>query len=192
MSPRELVEIVEDGNSEALAGLLEISTDRAAKLIGHLTDHGTADILTAHVEDDAQLELLDGVEYKDIESLSTGQRCTVVLPIILEHKDRVLIVDQPEDHLDNAFVVETLVKAILSRGEGAQLILSTHNANIPVLGNAAQVVVMGSDGRRGFIDHQGILDDRAIVEKITNIMEGGADAFQRRAQFYKDHLSTNG
>jgi len=51
---------------------------------------------------------------------------------------------------------------------------------------------MGSDGRRGFIEHQGILDDPMTVEKITNIMEGGAEAFDRRAQFYKDHLPAHG
>jgi DNA repair ATPase RecN len=192
MSPRELIEIVELGDAEKLGGLLGTTADRAVRLITRLRDHGMADILTAHVEDDMQLELLDGTEYKDIESLSTGQRCTVILPIIMEHKDRALVVDQPEDHLDNAFVVETLVKAILNRGATSQLILSTHNANIPVLGNAAQVVVMGSDGRRGFISHKGDLEDETTVEAITNIMEGGAAAFERRAQFYKQHLTTDG
>jgi energy-coupling factor transporter ATP-binding protein EcfA2 len=192
MSPRELVEVIEQGNVEMLAHALEISPDRAIKLIAHLKDHGTAEILTARVEDDIHLELLDGTEYKDIEELSTGQRCTVVLPIVLEHKDRVLIVDQPEDHLDNAFVAETLVRAILSRGTDAQLILSSHNANIPVLGDAAQVIVMGSDGRRGFADDTGPLHAPTIVQAITNIMEGGAEAFAQRAEFYRNYLGTNG
>jgi ABC-type Na+ transport system ATPase subunit NatA len=191
MSPRELVEIIEQGDTETLAALLDITSDRAIKLIGHLRDHGPVEILTAHVEDDVRLELLDGAEYKDIESLSTGQRCTVVLPIVMEHKDRVLIMDQPEDHLDNAFVVDTLVKAIVNRGSDSQLLLSTHNANIPVLGGAAQVIVMGSDGKRGFIENQGSLDDHSIVRTITSIMEGGADAFQRRAEFYRAHADLN-
>lgn len=188
MSPRELVEIVEQGDSTSLAGLLQIQPDRAVKLITHLREHGTADVLTAHVEDDIRLELLDGTEYKKIENLSVGQRCTVILPIVLEHKDRVLVVDQPEDHLDNAFVVETLLKAILNRGFESQMLISTHNANLPVLGNAAQVVVMNSDGKRGFIEHRGDLEDPKVVRAITTIMEGGAEAFERRAQFYKSHL----
>lgn len=192
MSPRELVELVEQGDLDTLANVLEISTDRSIKLIAHLRDHRIGEILTAHVEDDMHMELLDGTEYKDIEDLSTGQRCTVVLPIVLEHKDRVLIVDQPEDHLDNAFVVETLVRAILNRGSEAQLILSSHNANIPVLGNAAKVIVMGSDGKRGFVDNTGPLDDPPIVEAITSILEGGAEAFARRAQFYSEHSDING
>jgi putative AbiEii toxin of type IV toxin-antitoxin system len=192
MSPRELVQIVEIGDSDRLAELLAITPDRAVKLISHLRDHGTADILTAPVEDDVGLELLDGTEYKNIENLSMGQRCTVVLPIILEHKDRVLIIDQPEDHLDNAFVVETLVKAIVNRGKDSQLLLSTHNANIPVLGNASQVIVMGSDGKRGFVEHRGDLDDTLIVQTISTVMEGGAEAIERRAEFYKSHLSGHG
>ena len=191
MSPRELIELVEDDAEETIANLLNISADRATRLISHLREHGTAEILTAAVEDDISLELLDGTEYKNIESLSMGQRCTVVLPIVLEHRDRVLIVDQPEDHLDNAFVVDTLIKAILNRGTDAQLILSTHNANIPVLGSAEKVVVMGSDGQRGFIVHAGTLEEAEVVESITNIMEGGAEAFERRAEFYKAHLAPN-
>jgi ABC-type Na+ transport system ATPase subunit NatA/ABC-type uncharacterized transport system ATPase subunit len=191
MSPRELVEIVEQGDVGTLANVLEISPDRAIKLIAHLNDHGTAEILTARVEDDIHMQLLDGTEYKDIEDLSTGQRCTVILPIVLEHKDRVLVVDQPEDHLDNAFVVETLVRAIIGRGTDAQLILSSHNANIPVLGDAAQVVVMGSDGRRGFVDNSGPLYAPTVVQAITNIMEGGTEAFARRAEFYRKHLEAN-
>lgn len=191
MSPRELVELVENDAGETVASLLNVSPDRATRLMSHLREHGAAEILAAAVEDDIRLELLDGTEYKNIESLSMGQRCTVVLPIVLEHKDRVLVVDQPEDHLDNAFVVDTLIKAILNRGTDAQLLLSTHNANIPVLGGAEKVVVLGSDGQRGFVVHADILDDAEIVESITNIMEGGAAAFERRAEFYKAHLALN-
>ena len=191
MSPRELVETVERGEAEVLAGLLEIPSERAVRILNHLRAHGMADIITTHVEDDAQLELLDGVEYKDVESLSVGQRCTVVLPIILEHKDRVLIVDQPEDHLDNAFVVDTLVKAIRGRGSASQILLSTHNANIPVLGYASQVIAMNSDGRRGFVEIVGELDSPDIVTRITDLMEGGAEAFRLRAKFYREHLATD-
>jgi hypothetical protein len=81
--------------------------------------------------------------------LSTVQRCTVVLPLILEHSDRILVVDQPEDRIDNAFIVDTLIKSILRRSTSSQVILSTHNANIPVLGEAQLVVQLASDGRRG-------------------------------------------
>jgi hypothetical protein len=86
--------------------------------------------------------------------------------------------------LDNAFVVGTLIQAIRRRGENAQLILATHNANIPVLGEASMVALMGSDGAKGYVEHYGDLDSEASVEAISKVMEGGKEAFQRRAQFY--------
>ena len=92
--------------------------------------------------------------------------------------------DQPEDHLDNAFVASTLVPSLRQRGESDQYIVTTHNANIPVLGEAQRVVVMDSDGERGFARHQGPLDDPETVDAVTSILEGGAAAFARRARFY--------
>ncbi len=67
------------------------------------------------VDDYVTFSLMDGPDYKDIAELSTGQRCTVILPLVLRHMERLLIVDQPEDHIDNAFIAETLIKSILAR-----------------------------------------------------------------------------
>ena len=64
------------------------------------------------------------------------------------------------------------------------MIFSTHNANIPVLGNADRVILLGSDGKRGFVRHAGALDDQESVSAITTVMEGGIEAFDRRAKFY--------
>ena len=183
LSPRELVEAIESDDTDLLAGVGEISTERAVKLAAYMRTQGLAEILTAPLDDLVTLKLLDGREYKDTEELSTGQRCTVVLPILLAHDDRTVIVDQPEDHLDNAFIVETVIKAIKARRRG-QIVFSTHNANIPVLGEASRVVVLGSDGRRGFVRHTGSLDDAASIQAITTIMEGGREAFEKRASFY--------
>jgi len=133
------------------------------------------------------LRLLDGAEYKDVADLSAGQRCTVILPIVLQHHDRVLVIDQPEDHIDNAFIAETLIKSLLSRPPGAQIIVSTHNANIPVLGQANLVVHMVSDGRNGSINVAESLDDPRSVHAITTVMEGGLEAFESRASFYSAH-----
>jgi hypothetical protein len=108
----------------------------------------------------------------------------VILPLVLRHMERLLIVDQPEDHIDNAFIAETLIKSILARPENGQLLFSTHNANIPVLGSADFVVQLGSDGRRGFPIAYGALADAPIVNAITSVMEGGAAAFRQRANFY--------
>jgi chromosome segregation ATPase len=184
MSPRELAEAVELDDAASISEHGEIPIIRANKLITHLKSQGLENILTCTIEDGVDFRLMDGTDYKSSEHASMGQRCTIVLPILLRRYTQPLILDQPEDHLDNAFVVGTLIRAIQQRKENAQLILATHNANIPILGEADLVVLMGSDGESGFVEHAGELDDVASVEAITSVMEGGIEAFNRRALFY--------
>ena len=187
ISPRELIDAADRNDVDALAQAASITVDRAARVLAQIRLSNLGALATVLVDDDVSLQLLDGKVYKPMNDLSTGQRCTVVLPIVLRHFDRMLIVDQPEDHIDNAFIADTLIKAILARSEQSQLLFSTHNANIPVLGNAERVIQLGSDGRRGFVMHEGQLEEPAIVNAITSVMEGGLEAFRRRAKFYEDN-----
>jgi DNA-binding NarL/FixJ family response regulator len=96
-------------------------------------------------------------------------------------------VDQPEDHIDNAFIVDTLIQAILARPPSSQILFTTHNANIPVLGNANEVLQLGSNGRRGYVLTKGSLDEPRVVAAISTVMEGGVEAFERRAAFYRQY-----
>lgn len=187
VAPHELVRAAEEGDEQLITDATGIPPDRAARVLDQIRAAGTAGILSAPVDDAASFKLLVGTEYRDTPHLSTGQRCTAVLPVLLHHAESPVIIDQPEDHLDTAFIVDTLVKAIRQRPSGSQLIVSTHNPNIPVLAEAAQVTVLGSDGKRGFELHTGELDDPEVVDAITTIMEGGREAFDRRAQFYRSH-----
>jgi ABC-type lipoprotein export system ATPase subunit len=184
MSPRELLEAVETDNYQLVASCGATSADRAAKAIIALKEADLGAISTVAVEDYVTFSLLDGSDLKDIADLSTGQRCTVVLPLVLRHTDRLLIVDQPEDHIDNGFIVDTLIRSVLARPIDGQILFSTHNANIPVLGNADFVLQLGSDGKRGFPLVAAPLVDPSVVNAITTIMEGGTQAFNSRAKFY--------
>jgi len=188
VSPRELLEACDTSDFESVAEAASITRDRAARVVAHLRDADMGAIATTSIEDVVTFELLDGKDYKDIGELSTGQRCTVVLPIILRHTGRILVVDQPEDHIDNAFIVDTLIQAILDRSATTQIVFSTHNANIPVLGNADRVMQLGSNGRRGYILAADKLEEPAVVNAISTVMEGGAEAFERRATFYHRHI----
>lgn len=187
ISPRELIGFVDDNDYTGLAEAAQLPRDRAARLLGHLRDNGVADIVTSDIEDNVKMLLLDGLEHKPIESLSAGQRCTVILAMVLQHSQRILVIDQPEDHLDNAYIATTVVKALQNRKTETQIILSTHNANIPVLGGAELVIELSSDGRNGFVQVCKPLDAIEAVEAITKVMEGGREAFERRAEFYEDH-----
>ena len=187
LSPLELADAVNQDDVEWLSKSAEIPLDRAQSVARTLRVAGTATILTSPIDDEITLSLLDGQEYKTTDALSTGQRCTAVLPVLLNHHGGILVIDQPEDHLDNAFITDTLVKTLLRRQENDQLIFATHNPNIPVLGEADRVVLMDSNGRNAFAVLSGPLDDRPIVDAITRVMEGGRDAFKRRAAFYELH-----
>jgi hypothetical protein len=189
MAPHELVRAAEEGDVDAIEKAGGIARDRAERVVERIRDQGVGRLLGAEVDDAAQFKLLVGPDYKDTTDLSTGQRCTTVLPVLLYHGERPVVIDQPEDHLDNAFIVDTLVRAIRRRPSTSQLIVSTHNPNVPVLGEAAQVTVLASDGKRGYVERSGELDDPPIVDSITQIMEGGLEAFERRARFYHSHES---
>jgi predicted ATP-dependent endonuclease of OLD family len=183
-SPQEIAVLAESRDVETIAATLEVAEDRGLRICDALRGDAAAALFTTDVEDDVDIELMDGNDFKSVGFLSMGQRCTAVLPIILRHVDRIIILDQPEDHLDNAFVVGTLVKAIGARTKGAQTIVATHNPNIPVLGEAEAVIHLDSDGSRCFVRAAGSLDAPRIVDAITTIMEGGREAFKRRADFY--------
>ena len=191
MSPLELVEAVESANAQAIADATEIALDRAASAIAHLQQSNLSELVASPIDDAVELYLLDGIDHKASWALSIGQRCTAVLPVLFSGHGELLIVDQPEDHLDNAFIMETLVERLRGREAGDQFILASHNANIPVLGDADLVIRLGSDGRRGFVEHAGELDDPTTVRAITAVMEGGVEAFERRAAFYRGVLGNS-
>lgn len=173
---------------EDFASMIGVQVDRATRLLAYLNEQNLASVLTAKIEDIVDFTLLDNGVYKSVSELSIGQRCTVALSVVLENPSRVLVIDQPEDHLDNEFIAQTLIKAIQQRANISQTILSSHNANIPVLGNASNVVNLDSNGRKGFIKCIGATDDKRIKNVIESIMEGGKDAFRRRSEFYSDLL----
>jgi len=185
VSPRELVMIVEGNDVLQLANLAGIAESRSARIVTHLMGQDLSELLSVPIDDLVQFEMCDQGKYKDSESLSTGQRCTTVLPIILLQRRVPILIDQPEDNLDNAFVVDTFVHTLRSQKANTQLILCTHNANIPVLGDADQIVVMQSDGMHGRVKFAGPLDCSQSREMITSIMEGGKEAFIRRSKYYE-------
>lgn len=187
--PRQLLEMVEGGDAKGLAAVSDIASDRAQKLIENLhTRHLLQGLGSISLTDSVDFRLRDGSVEKSVDSLSTGQKCAVTLPIVLSEQERTLILDQPEDHLDNAFLVTNIVSGLNARRKGgAQTIVATHNANIPVLGSADNVVVLSSDGKVGTVEVQGAFDSDAVVDKITRLMEGGREAFARRSAFYNEH-----
>ncbi|MBF0461752.1 MAG: AAA family ATPase [Magnetococcales bacterium] len=183
ISVEELTSCVQRKDVARLAEMVGIDHSRASTVIDRLiATQAVVRLETVEMEDLPRIELLDGRDYKDAGSLSTGQRCTTILPILLLESDRPLLIDQPEDNLDNAFIFETIVKSVKAAKARRQLIFVTHNPNIPVLGDADRVFVLTSDGRRGTITQQGSVDE--VKERIETLLEGGREAFLQRKVRY--------
>lgn len=181
--PTELAAAVTSGATKHIAERTSFDEERARRVADALRADGSVyDIEATDLEDVPRIELLDGDTYKESAHLSTGQRCTTILPILLVQSERPLLVDQPEDNLDNAFIYETVVKTLRKIRGTRQVIFVTHNPNIPVLGDAEQVFVFESDGHRAELRHAGTVDE--CKDDIETILEGGREAFMQRQKRY--------
>jgi len=183
LSPVDLAEVIKLRDAQALVDKAELNPDQADKVIAALTgSRALFDLETVELLDRPKIELNDNGNFKETAELSTGQKCTTILPILLLDSENPLLIDQPEDNLDNRFVFESIVGTIGVIKRKRQLIFVTHNPNIPVLGEADRVFVMDSDGTTARRVNCGSVDD--CKENIVTLLEGGADAFRRRGQRY--------
>lgn len=146
-----------------------------------------------------ELELFDSLEvklnvahnnspenYRSIKRLSTGQQCTAILHMLLLQNRDPLILDQPEDNLDNAFIAERIVSELRSAKIARQFLFATHNANIPVFGDAEWIGVLNVEDGKAYIpvEQQGAIDLPAIQVLAADILEGGKSAFNQRREKY--------
>ncbi len=128
--------------------------------------------------------------WQALEDLSTGQKATAVLLLLLLESDAPLVVDQPEDDLDNRFITEGVVPRMREEKQRRQFVFSTHNANIPVLGDAELIVGLSASGEaergcgRIAPEHMGSIDSRSVRELVEEILEGGKEAFEMRRRKY--------
>jgi energy-coupling factor transporter ATP-binding protein EcfA2 len=181
--PTELADVVAANDLDTLMRRSGFDEDRSKKILSTLRNGGSHySIEIVALNDRPCIELLDGDTFKESTHLSTGQRCTTILPILLTQSERPLLIDQPEDNLDNAFVYETIVRALQTIKGGRQVIFVTHNPNIPVLGGAERVFVFSSDGQHSSLKQVGTVDE--CREQIERILEGGREAFLLRKARY--------
>ena len=187
--PSDLVDIAEAGDWKRLADLLGRDLGQMARLVGRTSRERCAyDLEGVVVEDRLEITMYDGNVPKPVGQLSKGQMATALLPLILRLADHPLVFDQPEDDLDNRFIFTTLVECVRSLKAQRQIIFVTHNANIPVLGEADAVIVMRMEHpTKADVPITGTVDD--AKQHILTLLEGGADAFRRRHLKYQDLLN---
>ncbi len=124
--------------------------------------------------------------WQNLRALSTGQKATAVLLLLLLESEAPLVVDQPEDDLDNRFITEGVVPIMREEKRRRQFVFSTHNANIPVLGDAELILGFAATGEardgQGQIasQHMASIDSEPVRVLVEEILEGGKAAFEMR------------
>jgi len=188
-SPVEFAKHVKEGY-EKLAGRFGITEATAQTLCRSIAEEELFNIEVFNIPTKATIKLNLGSKanpkYKEINDLSVGQKCTALLTLILLENPFPLIIDQPEDDLDNTFIVEDIVNKLRKEKERRQFIMATHNANLPVLGDAELIVALTANANNAEIGEGnfGSIDEESIKEVVKNILEGGRQAFDTRKEKY--------
>ncbi len=189
LSLREFSEHCRKGK-ESLMKAYGLPAGTAGRLAGAgLDTHMKIDELELPAETEIRLNIAsddETEEWRSLEELSMGQKATAILLLLLLDLQAPLVVDQPEDDLDNRFVTEGIVPIMRREKRRRQFIFSTHNANIPVLGDAELILGLTASGEKATIarEHMGSLDSRPVRELVEETLEGGKDAFEMRRSKY--------
>lgn len=121
----------------------------------------------------------NGDDFQPIGQASAGQRAAAMLAFLLAHGEEPLVLDQPEDDLDNHLIYELIVRQIREQKIRRQIIVVTHNANVVVNGDAEMVHVLDFHNQC-IIRQKGSLQQDAMRAEVCRVMEGGREAFDLR------------
>ena len=140
-------------------------------------------LLTWFPEDALQVEYSrtgEGTDFHPIVQASDGQRSAAMLAFLLAHGDEPLVLDQPEDDLDNHLIYDLVVRQMQENKRRRQIIVVTHNPNIVVNGDAEMLHVLDFRGGQCRVVQAGALQEASLREEVCRVMEGGREAFERR------------
>ena len=151
-----------------------------------LTGTKRRELEATYCRDTYELEMrMDDQSFRPLPTLSGGRRVSVLLALLLESGDnRPLVIDQPEDELDNRFLFDTVLPALKKLKGRRQVILATHNANIVVNGDADLVVHLKASANQGEVDRMGVIEESEIRDIIVSTVDGGEEAFRLRLRKY--------
>lgn len=184
-----LAELVREG-ADALRNANWGITPTVAEALTRLTPEQILKLEEVELPDLISIELNTAHEgqenFRPLDRLSTGQQCTAILHLLLLQNLDPLIMDQPEDNLDNAFIADRIVEELRFAKIARQFIFATHNANIPVFGDAEWIGVFeASEGQAKMPpEAQGAIDVAKVRDMAAIILEGGKTAFNQRKTKY--------
>lgn len=192
-SPAKLAEYIRQGSSVLQTSTITDGwnvTSTIANALVRLSPEQIMQLEELELPDVISIELNtahDGQDnFKPLDKLSTGQQCTAILHLLLLQNVDPLLMDQPEDNLDNAFIADRIVTELRSAKIGRQFIFATHNANIPVFGDAEWIGVFEVREGQAYmpVESQGAIDVTQVRDKAADILEGGRTAFNQRKAKY--------
>jgi hypothetical protein len=137
-------------------------------------------VLAWFPEDDLRIEYQRDGRWTSISQGSQGQRSAALLAFLLAFGEEPIVLDQPEDDLDNHLIYDLIVRQIRENKLRRQLIVVTHNPNVVVNGDAELVHVMEFGRGQCFVQQSGALQESAVRREVCRVMEGGHEAFARR------------
>jgi AAA domain, putative AbiEii toxin, Type IV TA system len=189
IAPSALADLILDQDAANIAILGKISVEWANKIVDNLCYWRTLFELQVLAKQPKPVVtvLTKSAPPREIPvlHLSDGQRHTILLTIaMLADSNIPLVIDQPEDDLDNAFIFASIVTTLRQIKEKRQVILVTHNANIAVLGDSELILPMHRENDCGKAKDRGSIDAGATKACVIGILEGGKDAFMKRKEMY--------
>jgi hypothetical protein len=186
-----VAEAVRAGNKEVQTRF-GLKPEMADRLIHWLTAEPSRllELETLIPKDALRLKMKMDGQFRSLEHLSAGQGAIEVLLLLLGLKSQILVIDQPEDYLDDRIIHEEILqilreqKGLRDQSPQHQLLLATNDATIPVMGDAELVIPLEVRDDRAHIIGRASIDDRSMQELIKTLMEGGKEALQKRAKKY--------
>jgi len=122
----------------------------------------------------------DGQDFRSLEQGSRGQKAAAIVAFLLAHGDEPIVLDQPEDDLDNELIYQLVVTQLRTNKRRRQLVVVTHDPNIVVNGDAELIIVMNARAGQCRLQRSGSLQSREIRDEVCKVMEGGREALEKR------------
>ena len=166
--------------------LLDIDQDKWSIKV-YLLDAKLVDLLDVIDDDDVTIALQVGKRgLVEIQNLSAGQRCVAVFPLLLRNTRGPLVIDQPEDNLDNRYIADNIAPDLLHKKRSQQYLVTSHNANLVVLTDADLIVHVDSDGTHSEFPASGFLawENSAVKPSVLGVLDGGEAALLARQKKY--------
>ena len=194
--PEHIVTLIRNKDVDNLRNI-GVTENTASKLL-QISEGDLMRLERIYRSDIANIKLVLDDKEKSLSDLSDGEKCTAILSVILLGETCPLIIDQPEDELDHAFIMSNVVKTLIhvkqktdnleknfNPQKGRQFIIATHNQNIPVLGDAEMVFKMKKISGQNRCEYESAfgLEHSDTIKHILSL-EGGSDAFERRRRKY--------